>query len=237
MSTTLDTIPSTPLGTPLVTRLSALLNSAGAMTGRWTQEFWIAAIIRIAGILLVVANAVFGVLEKKDQAIKWLGWDRCHMANPVTGNPDDDLPIRPCLPGRVTIVKWRYPFQEHPGDIFDRPNRIFQVIEAAGGQIEWGEQKPRIDKNGHEMWDRQPSLVYAAVEGGELVPDWQVVPNLDWRNGNSGFVLRRIGIADDRCASGGEGERDLKPGEDRESKQVPDLELWLANEMSGFGSS
>ena len=78
---------------------------------QWRRESWVAAIITTGGILVVVLNAVVGVLDKKTQAIKFLGWNKCYVFDPKTEEPNTKLE-RPCLPGKITFVTWKYPFAE-----------------------------------------------------------------------------------------------------------------------------
>lgn len=47
----------------------------------WLHEWWIADIMKAAGITVVVVNAIFGVGEKYDDVSKWLGWGECHLYN------------------------------------------------------------------------------------------------------------------------------------------------------------
>ena len=60
----------------------SLVSWLAAMYGRlrqWARELWVAQIIKAGSILVVVVNAIFGVLEKKDEAVRWLGWYKCHV--------------------------------------------------------------------------------------------------------------------------------------------------------------
>ena len=167
---------------------------------KWKEESWVVSTIKAISIIAVVVNAVFGIFEKKDEIVEWFGLDRCHMFNPVTAKQDSRLPERPCWPKHVTFVEWTYPFKDNPDDIVNRPNRIFQLVSINGGEIEWGEQRLEM-VNKREKWQHSPTRYYDALQGGELIPSWEVLHRNEAVDGDSGFILRRMDIVGQNCSS------------------------------------
>jgi len=80
------------------------------------------------------------------------------------------------------------------------------VISVNGGQIEWGEQRLVLKKDGqvkcgnvNAEWQPHPALYFIAINGGQLVPTSQMLNDVD--SDTSGFILRRIDIVNPGCSS------------------------------------
>jgi hypothetical protein len=165
---------------------------------RWKEESWIATGMKVAGVLVVVGNAGLGIQEKRKAVFELLGLNQCHAFDPATERQYTFQQTRPCLSKKVTFIKWWYPFSEGPADIYDRYNRVFQVVTADSGQVEWREQRLERDENGHDIWKTDDKFLIA-VEGGSTVSSAQVLGNPN--NKNTGFVLRRIDMASANCGA------------------------------------
>jgi len=178
---------------------------AYANVRRWSNESWLGRLIKAGSILVVVVNAIFGVIEKRDDVVKWLDLDKCHTFDPASGKLDYRSHRRACLPGRITFVKWTDPNHYERNDVVDRPNRVLQVVRADEGQILWGEQKLLKVDAAKEIWEAQPQLFWLAIQGGAAVPAWQLLnraPGGGQRTQDSaGFVLRKINLVASECTN------------------------------------
>lgn len=170
----------------------------------WLHEWWIADIIKAAGITVVVVNAIFGVGEKYDDVSKWLGWDTCHLYDLSSGVQNKKLLERPCLKGKITFIKWTDTTLEGNNNdrvVAARPNRVLQVVSADGGIVTWGEQSLQQVRDGKEIWDLSPRLYWTAVQGGEAVPTWLLLDqDMDpAERQTTSFVLRRLDVIKPEC--------------------------------------
>jgi hypothetical protein len=181
----------------------------GAWVGRlrdritgWEDRSKSSSWLWLLTVVLVLINTVFQLAEKKDDLVRWFGWDRCHQYNPSTEQEDSSLPNRECLPGRITFIKYLYPYPE-PNAPADRPNRVLQLVSVQSGQMIWKEQAYLGMKDGRENWDRGLTF-WMVLENGQDVPTWAA---LNTSNNSeigvsipaSGFIMRRLDILPEAC--------------------------------------
>jgi hypothetical protein len=177
-------------------------------------------------VLVIFLNATVDLIEKGEDITRWFGLDRCYQYNPATGRQDSSLPARACLPGKITYIKYLYPYA-YPGAPADRPNRVLQVISVQNGQIAWTEQAFLGMQGKKEKWDKGKSF-WMELEGGQDVPTFGALdqpdnPEIGVTIPASGFVMRRLDILQREC-------RELKPPQTR-TTPVSVFEYFVENPL------
>lgn len=167
------------------------LSSLDERFKRWMRDSWIATIIKVVTILIVVVNAFFDFVERRDEAVN-IFFDKCYLLDPSSGKPDKTKPKRDCVFGQISFFKWTDPNQEGDSDlpavgqqVVDRPNRVLQIVDVVNGQVVWGQQKLVRVENGKETWQPAAGDRWIPVNEGATLPH--------------GFVLRDI-QNNPRCA-------------------------------------
>lgn len=176
----------------------------------WRQRFLRSNIIWLGAVLLIVVNSTIGVIEKslevRDWAIHVVGWDKCHLYDPATGLEAKNGPTRPCLPGQITFIKYRYPYPypTQPVPPGETGNRAIQVVAVRNGQATWTEQAYLGQTRTGQNWEKVGNSRWAELGNGWDLSTQSVLnlgndPELGRSIPTSGFIIRRLETGQGPC--------------------------------------
>jgi hypothetical protein len=181
--------------------------------------------------IFIAALALFFLTgDRLEKIQKWFDWDKCRGFEPASGASAKRNQLHSCRPGRIAYVQWMDPKRHDDNNYFvlDQPNRVLQLDQDNGsGPLSWSELTLYRDDAGTPKWEPNARMRWVLVPGGEAVPKWSAVAGEQIDNANTldretGFVLRRIAVADDSC----------EMSDQKSPKMVKVLEFLIENKAS-----
>jgi hypothetical protein len=185
---------------------------------------------RLHAILTAVLAAFFLFSERVEEVTKWFVPTGCHYRSVSDGAEDTSRPRRHCLSGSLAYVQWGddSPYPGRPKESYTIPNRAIQVESAEVGRPPiWREYEVITMRGKTPVWSG-PGFVYTAIPGGEHLP-LGCAPEMYAANMQTGFLLRRTQIIEDKCDANSLGSVEflelLVPNQKTEGGQLSKLPI------------